>query len=273
MRKKRMDRKVGKNTRVYHEMMTGTATAFLTLVDLYCILFNNTVEEFFWGKIESIMVRKILQFVLYFLVFNLLYRIVLRGVCTYMEQRWIRHHKDLWIRGKWLHIHEKADGSIRIGVVTIQQNFYEIKVDAKNMSYPEEKGSVNTNWEYHSAKLSEERGSYNVIGCYEAIKDGIDQGNQGIHALKIRNRDGKGYPRELSGKFSDTFRKEKTGGKSVDLGDHCGKLTLFWMTEKVENIVYPAGSLCEEELIKLDQNSRCADEPFVQTLKKLSRRT
>ena len=45
MRKKRMDQKVGKNTRVYHEMMTGTATAFLTLVDLYCILFNNTVEE------------------------------------------------------------------------------------------------------------------------------------------------------------------------------------------------------------------------------------
>ena len=45
MRRIKMDRDVGKNTGVYHEIVTGAATVFLALVDLYCTLFNSSVEE------------------------------------------------------------------------------------------------------------------------------------------------------------------------------------------------------------------------------------
>lgn len=268
MRKMKMDRDVGKNTWVHCEIATSSATVFLALVDLYCVLFNNTVEEVFLNNIENIMARKLILYVLYFLVFNALYWVVLGAISLYKEKKWIGVHKDLWLRGKWLHIHIKTDGSIRIGVVNILQNYYEVKVDATNISYPGKKDSTTTKWGYYSAKLSEESGVPNVIGCYKAIKEGMTLGNQGIHSLFIKNWDEKDrFPIELSGKFSDTFRMEKSDMSPVHPGDHCGRLMMFRMSGRMEKTLYQSGRLNEEKLRTIDQDVNYGDEAFVKTLK------
>lgn len=270
MRRIKMDRDVGKNTGVYHEIMTGSVTVFLALVDLYCTLFNNTVEEKILKSIENVTARKALLFVLYFIVFNILYWLVLEAVFYFKEKSWAKRHKDLWMRGKWLHIHIKTDNAIRIGMVDIQQNFYEIKVDAMNVSYLKKKGSTTTKWGYYSAKLSEESGTPNMIGCYKSIKEGMTMGNQGIHSLFIKNRDKKSqYPIELSGMFSDTFKMEKKNMEPVHPGDHCGKLMLFRLSKKMENTLYRSGHLNIEKLRTIDQDVNYADEPFVKELKEL----
>jgi len=123
MRRIKMDRDVGKNTGVYHEIMTGSVTVFLALVDLYCTLFNSSVEEKLLKSIENATARKALLFVLYFIVFNILYWLVLEAVFFFKEKSWAKRHKDLWMRGKWLHIHIKTDNAIRIGMADIQQSW------------------------------------------------------------------------------------------------------------------------------------------------------
>lgn len=235
----------------------------LVLLQAYLMLIFSGMDVFNFEHAKTDAGRYVMQIFVQLIFFSFSYIAVYFIVKQVYVMRWISAHKNIWLKGTWLHIHVKKDKKeIRIGFVDISQNFYTIKAHGVNM-YPECCGSEcqrETSWNYVLGKIFEDDYKRDFIGVYEAEDVFNHIPKNGIHSLKIEIG-GKGYPNMMIGKFGDAV---KLDGHTDNLNCDAGQLYLFKPSEACKkyldisnrnNLIY--------DLHTIDDFCR---EPFVRQL-------
>lgn len=144
---------------------------------------------------------------------------------------WKKKNKNIWFGGTWLHIHDKANGSIRIGTVNIKQDYYSVAVTGLNIKPDIQPASRDENgyavmsddarisavddvtcWYYKISEVCqpEESDGFSRNALYMASKIRKAATNYGMHRLTVSSyRDG--IPEVLHGRFADTFPSDQGG--------------------------------------------------------------
>ena len=179
---------------------------------------------------------------------------------------WIFNHKNIWLKGTWLHIHvKKTDNEIRVGFVDISQNFYTIKASGTNL-YPEFEGAPKqreTSWDYVLGKIFEDDYKRDFIGVYEAADMFNHIPRNGIHSLKIE-LGGNGFPNLMVGKFGDAVELDE---QNANGGNDSGQLYLFKPSNRCKK--YFALGNRNKLIYDLHNIDEYSDEPYVCKLKSI----
>ncbi len=213
------------------------------------------------------------QLVINMVIFYVINRLIYLSVYRFAEYKWHKENKPIVFRGQWLHIHDKPNGNVRVGVVTIRQSFSQLSVEGFNVSPKCEfiADSKKTTWDYIMAKIASTKGNHTeLIGCYESIKSDRSS-NQGIHIFNefYRFGDADDYPIRMSGSFCNTF---KVSNNTVnDIKDEKGTIHLFRMPPRIAEHIYknPRHQPPEVLLASLYRDEQFAGEPFVEELKEI----
>lgn len=202
--------------------------------------------------------------------------IVYEQVLRHRQRVWIKNNKQLMLRGKWLHIHEK--GNVRTGIVTIKQRFTTLDVKGFNVN-PLAPGVGNvgrTKWSYMACRLfPTEMTGIEFFGTYAARRHG-GQVKQGIHIFDTMQLDEEtGMPVYLHGSFSDAFKISNE--KVDDINDGKGDIYLFRMTPALDaflkkNNIDDYNLRHILELSKKEEYAHLKDEPFIITLNEVIER-
>lgn len=212
-------------------------------------------------------VVQLIDIVINLLLYSVLY-IWIFDICAKVDKWiWIKKHPRMYIRGKWLHIHDKE--KLRIGVVDIKQEYDHFEARGQNFSYlgvPAEDDHV-TVWTYKMAIVKDDKSNCDYLGCYSADKR-VNETQDGMHMLTVGRVDSKtGYPIYMRGGFADTFKVNSKEDKNPPVvNNHCGNLYLYKMSKKLEEYLYDAGSgeALEKKVAGLCKHPDFQDEPFVQ---------
>ena len=238
-------------------------TKALAVAILLLTIYYNFVKPLFPLNLLS---EKIICAAFEFILFSSLEWVIYEFTCFIYSKTWRKSHKDIWVEGIWLSIHEKEH--IRVGTVEISQTYYSITATGNNIT-PNGYNTVSsyvTNWTYLTGIVAHDKnkGVRDYIACYSADKDnGIS--NNGLHMLNIVQANGKGFPIEMSGRFSDVFKAYGENIDAIDPRDHCGKLYLFKLvSEPCKKFLMED---CEHvnltKLAKLHLQDEYKNEPYV----------
>ncbi len=254
-----------------HSLYTQATGIFVSLLIFYSFLLkfnivgstgylrNVVLKDLFHNEIISGAYDLLFENVILALLFFVLL-VILR---FYNQKMWIAKNKRIWVKGLWLHIHEKSDSSIRVGYVKITQSFDNINAEAFNYDAKEiTNPGKRTTWEYYNARIDQEY----LRGFYHSVK--ADQStNSGMHNLKIVKRIFD-YPVELQGHFGDHYILDST--KLLDINDHkqhCGLLTFFRMTKKQEDFLIENGEITAEKFEEMIKSLDFENDEFVKRYK------
>lgn len=186
------------------------AIFIFVLVELYTIKESNDVI-FFKDTSADFILSVVTSGIVFYVILEL-------TKWTYVKW-WIRKYPDLYLAGDWLHIHGKnSDLSyLRVGIVRIKQNFYDLEVHAENYSpkYGEDgifrpKNRRYTRWKY---LISEVNDAGDVVGVYRASRKYTEwRTNEGIHKLSVIEVDDEmQYPTVLAGEYADIYPSDSEG--------------------------------------------------------------
>ena len=200
------------------------------------------------------------------------------------RNRWVKKNKFYYLQGTWATVHMKDNGSVRLGVLEIRQNYYDIEADAKNI-WKYHRGSIEdaktrqenglplsvsperfddqkvTDWHYYTAKLyGKSKDFIDVVGCYSANKRVVNDVNIGTHLLEIDNDyNSYPYPVAMHGTFADTIRHENLTQWTQDMdparsiammGDHRGNLYMVKLSNEQAGYMGEGSSEKRENLKK-----------------------
>ena len=225
---------------------------------------------------------KIAGFLVKFATLSVLFWVLHKVIGFWNRQMWVRKNKYYYLQGTWATVHVKDNGSVRLGVMEIRQNYYDIEADAKNIwkshrgtiedaRTPQENGlpvsvSLNrfddqkvTDWHYYTAKLyGKSKDFIDVVGCYSANKRVMNDRNIGTHLLEIdSDYDSHPYPVSMHGTFADNIRRENVekwremqdAQMAADMGDHRGNLYFVKLTPEQAKVM-GEGSSEKREMLK-----------------------
>ncbi len=220
MNKFKMD-KIGINSEIYKSIFFATNTIFLIIFEIYIMLAFNGINILNFESISNDTLRIILQILAQIISFSAIYAILHKIVFKIKSLIWIKQNKEIWLQGIWLHVHEKKD--IRVGIVKIKQNFYEIEAQAQNINPSMVDNDKITDWYYSMARVSLNEKDESFVGYYKTHKHDVSENNDGMHRLIVTSRKN-GYPCIMRGNFYDTVHPNNN---EYEIKDHCGKLTFF----------------------------------------------
>ena len=172
-------------------------------------------------------VVQLIDIVINLLLYSVLY-IWIFDICAKVDKWiWVEKHPRMYIRGKWLHIHDKE--KLRIGVVDIKQEYDHFEARGQNFSYlgvPAEDDHV-TVWTYKMAIVKDDKSNCDYLGCYSADKR-VNETQDGMHMLTVGRVDSKtGYPIYMRGGFADTFKVNSKEDKNPPVvNNHCGNICI-----------------------------------------------
>lgn len=249
----------------YAKVGLVTLVFVLTVVQVYnAVDLNRCLLSFFTTK--NAIIIKIIISILEDVLFGVLYLIIFKLVYYIITIIWIRKHRSIYVRGKWLHIHKKDD--IRIGVVNIKQDFYTIGATGYNVSpnlpnyYSPNKHTV---WKYLLGHVNFDETARDVTACYEAVKTNCNITNNGMHTLTI-SVGTDGYPIKMDGYFSDTVRIDEN---KINIDNHHGQLYMFRMSKEIEKYLYTGKGLNYRNLENICSNISFENEQFIIKLKSI----
>ncbi|MBE6590607.1 MAG: hypothetical protein E7646_01030 [Ruminococcaceae bacterium] len=207
---------------VYLSNISGGKSALLWLADL---IFGSIRDE---GVINLILTVEEIAFL------GLSYGVIYYLIYFPYKLIWKLKNKEHYLKGAWLHIHDKEDP--KIGVVDIDQEFYDLSVSAKNIRPGSRNHTENqTTWYYIAADFEPEGSMEDkLVGCYLAHRDG-ERNKYGVHLFKDVKKNEKGYVNHLEGNFGDTFRNEDI--RNANGIDRTGKLYLFKMPDCIKKYI------------------------------------
>lgn len=258
---------------LYKEVFESTVAIMSTITALYLLFISNSIDPLafaaqwlagvfhFSSDIITAVLEGALELVSFFGVQTLVYTIQLRRA----ENRWAAANKELLLKGRWLHIHDKDN--IRIGVVEIQQNFTQLKVKGFNVNplNPQQDNPGRTKWSYVTCTLMpRDLTGIEFFGSYAARKaDGTI--NQGIHIFHTLDTSSEtGLPTYLNGNFCDSFRVGETTLSNIH--DRKGEIHLFRMTPALEEIIFDNKGVNYKKLSEILSVKGLDDEPFIAML-------
>lgn len=177
----------------------------------YTLLKNQVILFFFKDASADFIISVVTSGLVFYIILEL-------TKCAYSKW-WIRKHPDLYLSGDWLHIHGKnSDLSyLRIGVVRIKQNYYDLEVHAENYSPKfgqdgifRPKNRQYTRWKYLISEINE---SGDVIGVYRASRKYTEwRTNEGIHQLSVIEFDeDMRFPTVIAGEYADVHPSDSEG--------------------------------------------------------------
>ncbi len=207
-----MDERVKNGTSSVQNTIHQTAVGIFifVLVGLYTIKESGDIV-FFKDAYADLIISLVTS--------GLVFCVILELTKWVYEKWWIHKHSDLYLAGDWLHIHGKNSdlGYLRIGVVRIKQNYYDLEVHAENYSpkYGEDgifrpRNRQYTRWKY---LISEINDSGDIIGVYRASRKYTEwRTNEGIHQLSIIEFDDDlKYPTVIAGEYADVHPSDSEG--------------------------------------------------------------
>lgn len=258
--------KISKNEDIYKNIFITVSGVFLALVQIYLILIFNGFDLFGFSMIENAIIRIFCQVLIQIIIFSILYIILYNIVYRAKTALWIKHNKDLWVQGIWLHIHIK--NNIRIGFVDIKQNFYEVIAKGHNIDpiSAEDEEHI-TNWSYLMGQVANNKTARDFIGYYKAHKQDKDISNDGMHALTVIEKND-GFPCIMRGNFYDTFKITDDSIDRILANEHSGLLLFFKPSKRCLEFLNAENSILEN-LRKLPNEPRFANEEYVKELNKI----
>lgn len=262
----KMDKLSDDRTEQYKKI--GSAAIFLVVfvVQIVNVFVDVGYLENIFPNLEKWIVQLIYA-IINLVLYSVLYVWIFDFCARVDNWLWIKRNPKMYIRGKWLHIHDKP--KLRIGVVDIKQEYDHFEARGQNFSYlgaPERDNHV-TIWTYKIAVVKDDKSNCDYLGCYSADKR-MDETQDGMHMLTVGEIDQKtGYPTYLRGGFADTFKvKNKEDKTPPVISNHCGDLYLYKMSKKLEDYLYhiDSGEILEKRVVELCNHPDFQDEPFVQ---------
>lgn len=205
----------------------------LLLVDIYLSALSkdfNLLNHLTFIENETLRVVALggIQMVLFGSSYAIVYFVFLTAYSFW----WKLKNKEYYLKGAWLHIHDKED--VKIGVVDIEQEFFDLSVNAINIAPRSIDPKKNqTTWHYiatdfHPEGSMEDR----LVGCYLAHRMG-ERNKYGVHMFSDIPSDR--FPTALKGNFGDIFKiedkKEATGL------DRTGTLYMFKMPGCIKRFI------------------------------------
>ena len=244
-----------KNKSIYNYIYTISGLILVFIIEIYLQLCANGIKLFTVPGYENKVVNILIEFCIHWIVFSGMYILIYKIVSILTAQIWIRKNKNIWIAGTWLHIHEKD--KVRVGIVKIEQDYYNIKAQAMNMDPTKnDKLSDFTTWSYCMAQVNH---------VTEDVGRGFSGLNYGIHRPTIIcNKTG--YPSFLHGNFYDTFKIKSNVINSANANEHCGALSFFKPSKQCLQYLISGGSEMDR-LKELLYQPDFSNEPYVRELK------
>ncbi len=144
---------------------------------------------------------------------------------------WKCKHRNYCLKGYWLHIHDKE--KVRIGLVSIKQDFYDAAASGNNIDPTQRRSSgVFTEWDYIGNSFCNTKTNY-FIGCYSAKRQD-DSEKYGVHIFDEVKFSSKGHPIKMVGKFGDSIDQKQAHEAKVY--DKTGKLYFYKLCKDGINI-------------------------------------
>lgn len=262
----KMDKLSDNRIEQYKKVGLTAICIVLFVVQIINVFIDIRYIENMFPNLASWIVRFIYT-IINLILYSVLY-VWIFDICIKIDNwLWVKKHPKMYIRGRWLHIHDKP--RLRIGVVDIKQEYDHFEARGENFSYlgaPAIDSHI-TIWTYKIAVVKDDKTNCDYLGCYSADKR-IDETQDGMHMLTVGELDRKTkYPIYLHGGFADTFKvKNKEDKDPPVISNHCGDLYLYRMSEKLEDYLYHTDSkeTLEKKVTELCNHPDFQDEPFVQ---------
>lgn len=234
------------------------ATILVFVLLLYVVLLKGHVigkgsalrEETFSWFFSNDVLEDIWDYLLENLIIAGIFTVILAVVRFVKKIKWIAENRSMWLEGKWLHIHEKNNNTVRVGYADISQNYDGISADCRNYDVEDILNDDKiTNWHYINAQVNKDGDkSFMLQGFYSATKSETGERNSGMHTLSIINNGGD-PPTEMAGYFGDvnTIVKD-TAASSRDNYLSCGRIRMYRMTKEQEENLFENGTFLPEKL-------------------------
>ena len=210
-----------------------TIALLLFFVDAYMALISNSGLYDMLGFIQNQLARDAAMWIIQYLFMGFSASVVYAAINFLYRLTWRMKNKHIWYDGTWLHIHEK--GNIKIGVVSIRQNFFDLEIHGTNIPInASDPGEKKTAW-YYIGSMIEPSGSLQdeLIGCYIANRS-KEKNKYGVHIFHRVERAG-GKPVRLKGVFGDILSDSATDTK--ELSDKMGNLYLFRLPGSIRKYI------------------------------------
>lgn len=255
---------IGSTNKEYKKISTITASIFLAFIQIYLLIISSGIDIVNFSYVDNIAFRTFLEFIVQVVIFSGSFGIIYFAVKNIYSLLWIHRHRNIWIKGLWLHIHIKNEP--RVGTVVIKQNFSTISAIGTNI-YPNgiNKPQRVTKWHYLLAKVNDDQTrNADLIGYYRAGEEADTSAKDGIHILNIENNNEKHISNTMSGAFRDTVRAD---GGPVD--EHSGRLYLFRVDKKTLKFLTDesSGNISYEKLANLHCRTEFENTKYAKKLK------
>ncbi|MCR5703763.1 MAG: hypothetical protein K6G85_04000 [Eubacterium sp.] len=255
-------------SRLQHSnVYTWTSVIFLLFIEIYFLIAFNFVDIFMFSMIKEPVLQIFLQTIANLLIFSVSFTSIYIVVNLIYEKHWIRKNKEAWIQGDWLHIHQKDE--LRVGLVSISQNFEFIQVCGHNIPPANMYKWRETEWKYDFGRIEIPKSnssiykSSHIVGYYRAGQMGVSK-KTGIHLLEVSSTSNR-FPKQMQGFFSDNIPEDNSF-----INDKFGKLYLFKIdksTQKLINEVYTDFNI--KDIAFLHEKEQFKDLPYSKKLQEL----
>lgn len=216
----------GKDGRTDHQKIIAGTTVLVVLLirELFPL---EKMELFFSSFINVSWIVYVLSWFIPWLVDVAGFAAIFWLFSVIYKKWWERAHKDYYLEGIWLHIHDKENP--RTGLVQINQDFYNIDtVKAINVDpNADDPAKRQTEWEYIGNTFKPAPIDY-LVSCYSALRRDTS-GKYGVHVFSNPEISEKGYPVKVKGRFGDIIKKENL--HTTEVYDKTGKLYLFKLSK------------------------------------------
>ena len=214
---------------------------YVMLVKNHVLGKDGLVREWLSFLFKHELIEDIWDYILENVIIGFVCARILFTIQNKKEKNWIKEHRDYWLKGKWLHIHEKNNNTIRVGYVDFTQSYDSIAAVSRNYDAEDITDDLKTtDWHYVNAQINhDEDNNYGLRAFYSAKKKGNGERNNGMHKLDITNRGENGIPIEMAGSFGDV--------NTFDVDSHisanekylsCGRIRMYRMTAEQEKYLF-----------------------------------
>lgn len=210
-----------------------TIALLLFFVDAYMALISNSGLDAFFGFIQNQLARDAAVWIVQYLFMAFSATVVYGAVACVYTWTWRIKNRKIWYDGLWLHIHDK--GNVRIGVVSIRQNFSELEISGTNVSVGTDTTEFKKTAWYYIGSMIEPGGAMQdeLVGCYMANRAG-EKNKYGVHIFdRIERADGK--PEHICGEFGDILRD--VDNAAFEISDKMGKIHMYRMPKCISDYI------------------------------------
>ncbi len=202
-----------------------TIALLLFFMDAYMALIADSGLYDRLGFIQNDLARDAAVWIVQYLFMGFSATVVYAIVNYSYTLIWRLKNRKNWYDGLWLHIHDK--GNVRIGVVSIQQDFQELQVSGMNVSVNTDAAELKKTAWYYIGSVIEPSGAMQdeLVGCYMANRTG-ERNKYGVHIFDRVERPN-GMPEHMCGEFGDILRD--VSDTSFEISDKMGRIHMYRM--------------------------------------------